>query len=158
MVAGNGMAMECRPTTGWKVFMWQLKQPVTSKSVTIFRNHDGIYELNKTFSSRFGIDMDESGSGLLYTNETLLDDAGLYICRIEGSYEDDEYSAHLTVLGKNKYCMQVKCDIAVTSLVHLFCTLTVMFLHSNSYVWVSQFNSQLYLVLAHYKGDECSNL
>lgn len=52
--------------------------------------------------------MDESGSALLYTNETLLDDAGLYICRIEGPYEDVEFSAHLTVLGEKTCCMPVR--------------------------------------------------
>ena len=100
VVAGDGMAMECRPTNGSTVFMWQRQQPMTPSSVTIFRNHDGMQNLTKRFSSRFGVDMDESGSGLLYTNETLLDDAGLYICRIEMPTKHYEFSAHLTVLGK----------------------------------------------------------
>ena len=102
MVAGNWMAMECRPDNDWQVIMWDMEQPVTGSYETIFRNHDRMLGLTGQYSSRFGVDMDESCSGLLYTNETLLEDAGLYICRIERSADRDEFSAQLIVFGKNK--------------------------------------------------------
>jgi len=102
------MAMECRPDNGWKVFQWEMKQNMSIGLVTIFRNYNRRRELDKNYSTRFGVDMDERCSGLLYTNETQLDDAGLYFCRIERSIEpaeQNESSAHLIVLGKNKLSM-----------------------------------------------------
>lgn len=100
--------MECRTISGSHVLMWELDRPASSSRVAIFRNHDGKPRLIPPFSSRFGFDMDESCSGLLYTNTTRLDDAGRYICRIDGENGEDEFSAYLTVLGKNKLCIEVR--------------------------------------------------
>lgn len=109
VVAEDWMAMECRPTNGSIVFKWEVLQSTSRSLRGIFVNHDGIRGLTNQYSSRFGVDLDESCSGLVYTNATQLEDAGLYVCHIERSTEPSEFfSAHLIVLGKNKVSIQVR--------------------------------------------------
>ena len=101
VVAGDWMAMECRTTNESHVDSWEFKRTTKINYVEIFINHDGRRGPTTKLSSRFDVDMDESGSGLLYTNTTQLNDAGLYLCCIDKNGAHDSFSSHLTVLGKN---------------------------------------------------------
>lgn len=101
VVAGKWMSMECRTTNGSFVYRWTLIRPNSSDNDVIFMNHDGRRNLTSNNSIYFGVDMDESCSGSLYSNTTRLEDAGSYVCRTRVNGRQAVVSAHLTVLGKN---------------------------------------------------------
>lgn len=99
------MDMECRTTNESYVYMWELKRPNITDYVKLFTTRNAALDLackpTPKLSPRFGYDMDERCSGMLYTNTTSIKDAGLYVCRTDRNTERDSFIAQLTVLGKD---------------------------------------------------------
>ena len=61
-----------------------------------------LYSSNKFHPrfNHFGVEVDDNGSEVLFTNSTKLSDAGIYKCLSLIDGQDKEHSAELTVLGK----------------------------------------------------------
>lgn len=59
--------------------------------------NDALYTISPDFS-HFGAVVDASGSAVLYTNSSKIDDAGLYTCLVEVKKTTFRYSAHVVIL------------------------------------------------------------
>src|SRR6218665_1832577 len=96
------MEMECRTIGGSIVQHWTVETNSIKGKQKIFVNKEA-YKANAQLSLdvlRFGIDVDQNGSGVLYLNSTTFDDAGIYTCRVQDKNRTLYYSGKLVVLGK----------------------------------------------------------
>ena len=72
---------------------------------TFTADHEPItlYSSGKTHPrfNHFVVEVDDNGSGVIFTNSTKLNDAGIYKCLSVTDGRVKEHRAQLTVLGKN---------------------------------------------------------
>ena len=94
------MSMECRTNEEFRVRGWILKR-AHGEPVPVYLHGDPIPYLPEF--THFGAQVNASGSGMIYTNSTRMDDAGLYTCVTRQSPDDKavKATAHLTVFGTN---------------------------------------------------------
>lgn len=97
------MSMECRTDEGSRVRKWELWRvgEEAINAITVY-SHGNPSQYHQEFT-HFVAQVNASGSGMIYTNSTRMDDAGLYTCVTRQSPDDKtvKATAHLTVFGTN---------------------------------------------------------
>ena len=92
---GQRMDIKCHAAVNSTIREWSLKRPSTSEEI-IFTNWK---DKKMIINPHFGIV--KVADGVLYTNSTELNDAGIYTCAVQtGRSQPNQYSAHLIVFGK----------------------------------------------------------
>lgn len=104
VIAGQRMEMKCEVDSGLIIRYWSIWRGTTSETEESIFVNSGISDTS-IYNKHFGVDVTDSGSGILYANSTTLDDAGIYICGIfNGSNTPQNYKAHLIVFGESNRC------------------------------------------------------
>lgn|SRR6218665_583547 len=110
VLAGERVELGCSVDRYSNVNRWEVTKyswVVTNKST--YRAIETVARLDKNFGfalvniTHLGLDVDSTGSGIIYYNSTELEDAGNYTCRAYVGPPQDTifYSAQLVVLGED---------------------------------------------------------
>src|SRR6218665_208809 len=103
VVVGEAGQMECLTTNGSIVGQWTFERHSDKKIFKIMTNWgQELPALNPYLAHHFGANVDRKGSGVIYTNSSDLEDAGIYTCILKVNEQILKYSAMLIVLGKCK--------------------------------------------------------
>lgn len=99
VIVGQKMEMKCQVDSNLVHRLWSIQRTLERQSEPLATIWNGKYNI---FDGHFGVDNSDFGfDGVLYTNSTTLDDAGIYICSVQrGSNQIEHHSAHLIVFGK----------------------------------------------------------
>lgn len=101
---GRRVSFKCKAANGSIVREWFFHRFPSDKAQKkiIFVNWNVKNPLHQDL--RYGLNVDENGSGELYLNETKIEDAGTYTCTIaDEEQRSTHYRAELIVLGENMF-------------------------------------------------------
>ena len=101
---GEKLLLECRTNDESKVRKWT-HYSTSRISTNIFR-HPDIFHPN---FRHFDVQVDADGSGIIRTNSTRPDDAGIYGCNARVDGKEETFTAHVVVIGKSyDSCVPIK--------------------------------------------------
>lgn len=96
------MEMKCEVETGTTIREWTVQRHATTEEEKIWVNWNEHPIKNDEKFPHIGSRITENGPVLIYSNASLLEDAGVYTCYFQkGGSQTFKYSFHLIVVGKD---------------------------------------------------------